>query len=67
MFEEKKKTVDELKENNMMEVLNKMLELEKERHKVSPVKENSVLGRWDSSSNVCWFTMLQVSEDRPLF
>lgn len=43
MFEEKKKTVDELKENNMMEVLNKMLELEKERHKISPVKKT-----------VCW-------------
>ena len=43
MFEEKKKIVDELKENDMVEILSKMLELEKERHKVSPVKKT-----------VCW-------------
>lgn len=39
MFEKKKKNENELQEElDMMAVLNKMLELEKEKHKVSPIK-----------------------------
>lgn len=40
MFEKKKSSEDELqeKENNLMDILSKMLELEKEKHKVSPIK-----------------------------
>lgn len=40
MFEKKKSSVDELqeKETDVMDILSKMLELEKEKHKVSPIK-----------------------------
>lgn len=40
MFEKKKSSEDELqeKENDLMDILSKMLELEKEKHKVSPIK-----------------------------
>lgn len=38
MFEKKRESVDEIQENNIMDVLNKMLELEKEKHKTSPIK-----------------------------
>lgn len=40
MFDKKKNSVDELqeKETDVMDVLSKMLELEKEKHKVSPIK-----------------------------
>ena len=40
MFEKKKSSEDELqeKENDLMDILSKMLELEKEKHRVSPIK-----------------------------
>lgn len=38
MFEKKKSSGDELQENDLMDILSKMLELEKEKHKVSPIK-----------------------------
>lgn len=38
MFEKKRESVDEIQENNIMDVLNKLLELEKEKHKTSLIK-----------------------------
>ena len=38
MFENKSDSGDELKDNNMIDVLNKLLELEKEKHKTNPIK-----------------------------
>ena len=38
MFEKKKESIDNMHESDINDILNKMLELEKEKHKISPIK-----------------------------
>ena len=64
MFGKKSESVDNMQENDVMEILNKMLELEKEKQKNEPYKADNMHCRWNWNCYVHRSTMLSTRKDR---